>query len=73
MSAELPPTRNRREDLPTLPDRGAQIGASRIGTVVLATNPEGHAFAITHGFEIDRYKRPRDTVEWIGLEREIPD
>jgi GNAT superfamily N-acetyltransferase len=44
------------------------LGARRIETVVLASNTDGLAFALAHGFvEHDRYVLPGDTVAFIDL------
>jgi GNAT superfamily N-acetyltransferase len=51
----------------------ATMGAERIGTVVLATNTDGHEFALRRGFvETERYVLPGETLEWIELERPAP-
>lgn len=43
-------------------------GARRIETVVLASNPEGFAFAVARGFvEHDRYLLDGDTVPFVDL------
>jgi GNAT superfamily N-acetyltransferase len=44
------------------------MGARRIGTVVLASNQDGLAFAVRHGFvEFDRYVLDGDTAEYVDL------
>ncbi|MDF8263281.1 GNAT family N-acetyltransferase [Luteipulveratus flavus] len=44
------------------------LGARRIETVVLASNGDGLAFALAHGFvEHDRYVLPGDTVPFVDL------
>ncbi|NYJ03545.1 GNAT superfamily N-acetyltransferase [Nocardioides thalensis] len=46
-----------------------RLGATRLGTVVLASNTDGLRFAQDHGFvETERYLRPEDTIPWIELE-----
>ncbi|MCX5213683.1 GNAT family N-acetyltransferase [Kitasatospora sp. NBC_00240] len=43
-------------------------GAEVIGTVVLASNPDGLRFALAHGFvEVERYLLPGDQVPYIDL------
>jgi GNAT superfamily N-acetyltransferase len=45
-----------------------EIGAEAITTVVLASNEDGLAFALSHGFaEVDRYVLPGDTIPFIDL------
>ncbi|MGW6690365.1 GNAT family N-acetyltransferase [Streptomyces sp. NPDC054961] len=45
-----------------------QLGAEVIETVVLASNPQGLAFAHAHGFvEFDRYVLPGDTIPFVDL------
>lgn len=45
-----------------------QLGAEVIETVVLASNPEGLAFARANGFvEFDRYVLPGDTIPFVDL------
>ncbi|MFF1834961.1 GNAT family N-acetyltransferase [Streptomyces sp. NPDC058231] len=45
-----------------------ELGADAIGTVVLATNPDGLRFAHARGFvEVERYLLPGDTVPFIDL------
>ncbi|MFE9634245.1 GNAT family N-acetyltransferase [Streptomyces sp. NPDC006463] len=49
--------------------RARELGAERIRTVVLESNPEGLRFALAHGFEeVERYLLPGDTVPYIDLE-----
>lgn len=44
------------------------MGAGRVETVVLASNTDGLAFALSHGFvEHDRYLLDGDTIEFIDL------
>jgi len=44
------------------------MGARRIATVVLASNEDGFAFAVRHGFvEFDRYVLDRETAEYVDL------
>jgi GNAT superfamily N-acetyltransferase len=44
------------------------MGARRIKTVVLASNEDGLAFAVRHGFvEFDRYVLDGETAEYIDL------
>jgi GNAT superfamily N-acetyltransferase len=44
------------------------MGARRIETVVLASNEDGLAFAVRHGFvEFDRYVLDGETAEYIDL------
>lgn len=44
------------------------LGASRIETVVLASNEDGLVFAHDHGFvEHDRYVLPGESVEFVDL------
>lgn len=48
--------------------RARQLGAEVIETVVLASNPEGLAFARANGFvEFDRYVLPGDTIPFVDL------
>jgi GNAT superfamily N-acetyltransferase len=48
------------------------LGAERIETVVLASNTEGLAFAVAHGFvEHDRYLLDGDTIPFVDLH--LPD
>jgi GNAT superfamily N-acetyltransferase len=48
--------------------RARSVGAKRIETVVLASNADGLAFALAHGFvEHDRYLLGEDTVPFIDL------
>lgn len=48
--------------------RARALGARRIETVVLASNTDGLAFALRHGFvEHDRYVLDGDTVPFIDL------
>ncbi|WP_418057931.1 GNAT family N-acetyltransferase [Pimelobacter simplex] len=49
-------------------ERAHRLGARRIETVVLASNPDGLAFAEAHGFvEHDRYVLDGDTVAFVDL------
>jgi GNAT superfamily N-acetyltransferase len=49
-------------------DHARRLGATRIETVVLASNAEGLAFARARGFvEHDRYLLDGDTVPFIDL------
>ncbi|MEV7523131.1 GNAT family N-acetyltransferase [Streptomyces sp. NPDC091371] len=49
--------------------RARELGAERIQTVVLESNPEGLRFALAQGFvEVERYLLPGDTVPFIDLE-----
>ena len=44
------------------------MGARRIETVVLASNEDGLAFAVRHGFvEFDRYVLDGETAEYVDL------
>ena len=44
------------------------LGATRIETVVLASNTDGLAFALSHGFvEHDRYNLEGDRIPFIDL------
>ncbi|MFG2979680.1 GNAT family N-acetyltransferase [Streptomyces sp. NPDC048258] len=53
--------------------RARELGAERIRTVVLESNPEGLRFALAHGFvEVERYLLPGDTVPFIDLELREP-
>ncbi|MEU2179597.1 GNAT family N-acetyltransferase [Streptomyces thermolilacinus] len=56
----------------TLYERGLrqarELGATRIETVVLASNESGLRFALRHGFvEVERYLLEGDTIPWIDL------
>jgi GNAT superfamily N-acetyltransferase len=45
-----------------------------IGTVVLASNEDGLAFALARGFvEVDRYVLPGDTIPFVDLRLANPD
>ncbi|CAL9482942.1 N-acetyltransferase family protein [Streptomyces sp. enrichment culture] len=45
-----------------------EMGATRIETVVLASNESGLRFALRHGFvEVERYLLEGDTIPWIDL------
>ncbi|MFJ4779347.1 GNAT family N-acetyltransferase [Streptomyces sp. NPDC088762] len=45
------------------------LGAERIQTVVLESNPQGLRFALAHGFvEVERYLLPGHAVPFIDLE-----
>ena len=44
--------------------------ATAIETVVLASNADGLAFALAHGFaEVERYVLPGESAEWVTLRR----
>ncbi|MCX4691844.1 GNAT family N-acetyltransferase [Streptomyces sp. NBC_01408] len=46
-----------------------ELGAERIRTVVLESNPQGLRFALARGFvEVERYLLPGDSVPFIDLE-----
>lgn len=46
-----------------------ELGATRIETVVLASNEPGLRFALRHGFvEVERYLLEGDTIPWIDLQ-----
>jgi len=48
--------------------RARALGARRIETVVLASNDDGLAFALAHGFvEHDRYLLDGDTIPFVDL------
>ena len=45
-----------------------ELGATRIETVVLASNTDGLAFALSHGFvEHDRYTHEGDRIPFVDL------
>ncbi|QNE22903.1 GNAT family N-acetyltransferase [Kribbella qitaiheensis] len=48
--------------------RARDLGASAVETIILASNVEGLAFALAHGFvEVERYVLPGDTIPFITL------
>jgi RimJ/RimL family protein N-acetyltransferase len=56
------------EYLAAMMARARGMGARRIETVVLASNEDGLAFAVRHGFvEFDRYVLDGETAEYVDL------
>lgn len=56
------------EYLATMLAEARGMGARRIDTVVLASNEDGLAFAVRHGFvEFDRYVLEGETAEYVDL------
>lgn len=45
-----------------------ELGGDSVETIILASNVEGLAFAVSHGFvEIERYVLPGDTIPFVTL------